>query len=103
MTTTPISKLLEPEEPKNKQIQLEHNSSVDTNKGYLSGCTVDIKSSVLVFAIILIISSCIFTSSLRSTVPGTISSDGKITLVGSFVSAIVGTVMFVLVKFIGSF
>ncbi len=63
----------------------------------------DYKTTILVFAIILILSSGIFYSVLRPYVPGAVGSDGKVTLIGSLVAAIVGTLVYVLVRLVGKF
>jgi hypothetical protein len=63
----------------------------------------DYKTLILVFAIILILSSGIFYSVLRPYVPGAVGQDGKVTLIGSLIAAVVGTILFVLVKAVGKF
>ena len=63
----------------------------------------DWKSAILVFAIVLILSSGMFASSVRPYVPGAVGSDGKVGVVGSLIAAIVGTVIFVVIKFLGKF
>jgi len=64
---------------------------------------MDWKSIILVFAIILILSSGMFTSCIRPYVSGSVGSDGRTTIIGSLIAAIVGTLVFVLVKFFGKF
>ena len=64
---------------------------------------VDYKSAILVFAIILILSSGMFSSFVRPYVPGAVASDGKNTLVGSFIAAILGALVFLVVKLVGRF
>jgi hypothetical protein len=64
---------------------------------------IDWKSMILVFAIILILSSGMFSSCVRPYVPGSVGSDGRTTLIGSLIAAIVGTIVFVVVKFLGKF
>lgn len=64
---------------------------------------IDWKSMILVFCIILILSSGLFSSTLRPYVPSTVGSDGRTTIVGSVIAAILGTVIFVVVKFLGKF
>jgi hypothetical protein len=64
---------------------------------------IDWKSMILVFAIILILSSGMFASCVRPYVPGSVASDGRTTLIGSLIAAIIGTIIFVVVKFIGKF
>jgi hypothetical protein len=62
---------------------------------------VDWKSGILVFALILILSSGIFSSCVRSYVPGAVGSDARTTLVGSLVAAVIGVIIFYAVKFLG--
>lgn len=64
---------------------------------------IDWKSMILVFAIILILSSGMFASCVRPYVPGSVGSDGRTTLIGSLIAAILGVVIFVLVKLIAKF
>lgn len=64
---------------------------------------MDYKSIILVFAIVLIVSSGAYYSVLRPNIPGTVGSDGRVTIVGSLITAVVGTLLFVLVKFFGKF
>lgn len=64
---------------------------------------IDWKSMILVFAIILILSSGMFASCVRPYVPGSVGSDGRVSLVGSLIAAIIGTIVFVVVKFLGKF
>jgi hypothetical protein len=63
----------------------------------------DWKSVILVFAIILILSSGMFSSSVRPYVNSAVGSDGRTTIIGSLIAAIVGTIVFVVVKFFGKF
>jgi hypothetical protein len=63
----------------------------------------DYKSLILVFAIVLILSSGMFASSLRPYISSSVGSDGRTTLVGSLIAAILGVVIFVLVKLMGHF
>lgn len=64
---------------------------------------LDWKSMILVFAIILILSSGMFSSCVRPYVSTAVGSDGRTTVIGSLIAAIVGTVIFVVVKFFGKF
>ena len=64
---------------------------------------IDWKSMILVFAIILILSSGTFTSCIRPYVPSSIGSDGRVSVVGSLIAAIIGTIVFVVVKILGKF
>jgi hypothetical protein len=60
----------------------------------------DYKSFVLVFAIVLILSSGAFASIMKPYVPGAVGSDGKNTLVGSLLAAIIAVVIFAIVKLV---
>ncbi len=64
---------------------------------------IDWKSMILVFAIILILSSGMFSSCVRPYVPGSVGSDGRTTIIGSLIAAIIGTLLFALIKFAGKF
>jgi hypothetical protein len=64
---------------------------------------IDYKSVILVFAIILILSSGMFSSAVRPYVNSAVGSDGKTTLVGSLIAAIVGALIFVIVKTLAKF
>jgi len=64
---------------------------------------IDYKSAILVFAIILILSSGMFSSCVRPYVNSAVGSDGKTTLVGSLIAATVGVLLFVLIKLVGKF
>jgi hypothetical protein len=74
-----------------------------TRKEFFGLKDFDWKSMILVFAIILILSSGMFASCVRPYVPGSVGSDGRTTLIGSLIAAIVGTLIFVIVKFLGKF
>jgi len=64
---------------------------------------IDWKSMILVFAILLILTSGLFSSGIRPYAPSAVGSDGRTTLVGSLIAAILGTLIFALVKFFGKF
>ena len=64
---------------------------------------LDWRSAILVFAIVLILSSGLFAASIRPYVPGSVGSDGRTTLIGSLLAAIIGVVIFVIVKLAGKF
>lgn len=63
----------------------------------------DYKTFILVFAVLLIFTSSVFYSGLRPYIPGIVGSDGRTTIIGSFMAAIVGTLVFILVKGLGKF
>jgi hypothetical protein len=62
----------------------------------------DWKSTLLVFAIALIVTSSIFMTFVRSF-GGTFGNDGKITMVGSAIAAVFAVVVYVLIKMLGKF
>lgn len=64
---------------------------------------IDWKSMILVFAIILILSSGMFASCVRPYVPNSVGSDGRTTFIGSLIAAILGTLIFAIVKLLGRF
>jgi len=57
----------------------------------------DYKSTVVVFALILIFSSSFFFELLRSYLPA-VTQDGKTTLVGSLIAALLGSIIYIIVK-----
>ena len=63
----------------------------------------DYKTVILVFAIILILSSGMFASGIKPYVGSAVGSDGKTTLIGSLIAAIVGTLLFIIVRAVGRF
>lgn len=58
----------------------------------------DYKSTIAVFFIVLFISSSIYITGMRSIVSNSVSSDGKTTLIGSLIAAILGTLIFATTK-----
>jgi hypothetical protein len=64
---------------------------------------VDWKSTLLVFALVLIFSSSILFGVLRPYAPSLAGPDGKSTVLGSVVAAIVASLVFLVVKFTGKF
>lgn len=74
-----------------------------SRKEFFGMVDFDWKSVVLVFAIVLMMSSGLFSSCVRPYVPGSVSSDGRVSLIGSLVAAIVGAVLFAVIKFFGKF
>lgn len=61
---------------------------------------IDFKSALFVFAIILILTSGAFSSFSRSSFNGLVGPDNRITMLGSFVTAIIGMIMFIIIKMI---
>lgn len=61
----------------------------------------DWKSTIIVFALVLIFSSSVLFGFLRPYAPSLASHDGKATALGSVVVAIIASLVFLLVKFSG--
>lgn len=81
-----------------------HPPSVPSKKDFFGNIReIEWKSIVLVFAIILILSSGMFASCIRPYVPGSVGSDGRVSITGSLVAAFIGTLIFVIVKLVGKF
>ena len=64
---------------------------------------VDWKSTLIVFALVLIFSSSFLFGVLRPYAPSLAGPDGKATILGSVVAAIFASLVFLLVKFAGKF
>ena len=58
----------------------------------------DYKTVILIFVLIFILSSGIFSTCVRPYVPASVGSDGKTTFVGSAIAAILGVLIFIVVK-----
>lgn len=63
----------------------------------------DYKSTFLVFIILLMFTSGIFNTLSRTYISGSIGPEGRITIMGTFIAAIIGTLTFVIVKMFGKF
>ena len=57
----------------------------------------DYKSTIVVFALILILSSTFFFDMLKTYLPA-VMQDGKTTLIGSLITALLGSVVYIVVK-----
>ena len=66
-------------------------------KEFFGLAETDYKSTVVVFALILIFSSSIFFDLLKRYIP-LVQSDGKNTIIGSLIGAILGAIIFLLIK-----
>jgi cation transport ATPase len=64
---------------------------------------IDYKSTLLVFAILLLLTSSIYTTYTRSYLSGAVGPDGKITVIGSLIASFVGALVFLFIKFVGKF
>lgn len=73
------------------------NSLVPTKEFFGLKETCDWKQALLIFAVILIISSS-FAHNIYRHVPGFLSSEGKISITGSLMVAVVGTVLYMAIK-----
>lgn len=62
----------------------------------------DYKSTIVVFALILIFSSSIFFDLIKKWIP-LVQSEGKTTLVGSLVGALAGAIIFLVIKILAKF
>ena len=58
----------------------------------------DYKSTIVVFALVLIFSSNIFFETLKTFLPSVMSSDNRITLIGSLISALVAAIFYIIIK-----
>ena len=58
----------------------------------------DYKTAVLIFILIIILCSGTFSTCLRPYVPASVGTDGKTTIIGSLIAAIIGVVIFVIIK-----
>jgi hypothetical protein len=63
---------------------------------------LDWKSTLLVFAIGMVVSSGIFSSAAK-IVPGAVGYDCKMTLTGSFMAGIIAAILYIVIKMIGKF
>lgn len=127
--TTPISQLLEQQQSQDQQDQQDqqdprehahqqqhshahhvqehshqhaHQQSPVVKKTMMSNIReIDWKTLVLVFAIVLIFSSGMFASCMRPYIPGSVGSDGKVSVIGSMVAATLGTLFYAIVKLTG--
>ncbi len=64
---------------------------------------IDYKSMILVFAIILVLTSGVYSGFSRSYISGSFGPDNRITLMGSVVTALIGVLLFAVIKFFGKF
>ena len=79
-------------------------SQEPVKKGYMDSFKeMDYKSIILVFAILLVLTNGMFLNMIRSIYGGAAGPDGKTTLVGSLIISLIGTIFFVLVRFLAKF
>jgi hypothetical protein len=81
----------------------EHVSETKKKNMMDSFKDIDYRSVILVFAIILVLTSGAFSSFSRSYISGSFGPDNRITLMGSVIAAIIGMILFIVVKFFGKF
>ena len=60
----------------------------------------DYKSTIVVFALVLIFSSSIFFDFLKRYIPLIASAEGKVTLVGSLISALLAAIIYLVIKIV---
>ncbi len=73
------------------------DKAVSGKKEFFGLKETDYKSTVVVFALILIFSSSFFFEMLRNYLPA-VMQDGKTTLVGSLIAALLGSVIYIIIK-----
>lgn len=57
----------------------------------------DYKSIIVVFALLMILTSNLFFSAIRNVLPA-VMNEGKVTLVGSLIAAVLGTIIYTILK-----
>ena len=70
----------------------------DGKKEFFGLKETDYKSTIVVFALVLIFSSNIFFETLKTFLPSVMSSDNRITLIGSLISALVAAIFYIIIK-----
>lgn len=75
--------------------------SIGVKKEFFGLKETDYKSTVVVFALILIFSSTFFFEFLRQYLP-VVMQDGKTTLVGSLIAALIGSIIYIVIKCIAN-
>ena len=73
------------------------SSPLQNKKEFFGLKDTDYKSTVVVFALILIFSSNIFFELLKTYLPA-VMNEGKVTLVGSLIGALVGAIVYIIIK-----
>ena len=68
-------------------------------KEYFGLADTDYKSTIVVFALVLIFSSSIFFDFLKTYLP-VVSFEGKTTLIGSLISAVIASIIFIVIKIV---
>jgi|LauGreDrversion4_2_1035121.scaffolds.fasta_scaffold13025_6 hypothetical protein len=68
------------------------------NKEYFGLASLDYKSTVVVFALILIFSSTIFYDVVRKYIPMVSGEGGRTTLLGSLLGALLGSIIYLVIK-----
>ncbi len=125
--STPIQKLLiEEEEEKLQDKQVPHfhkqespqypgpqisqmvetpaQNFVHQNKKEFFGLkNFDYMTTFLVFIILLVLTSGIFNTLSRTYISGSVGPEGRVTIMGTFITAIIGTLTFIIVKMFGKF
>jgi len=68
---------------------------------YFGLADIDYRSAILVFAIVLILSTGIISSLMKSYIPGTVGPDNRNLILGSILIAFIATLLYVVIKFFG--
>lgn len=94
-------------QPHQAQVQVQgqgHQSAVVADKPnvireFFKNSDQGMKSAVLVFALVLIFTSSIFISTVGTHIPG-IVSDGRVTLLGTFLSAVLIALVYLVIRMV---
>ena len=74
-------------------------NSTSKIKEFFSNSDYNVKSTLLVFALVLIFTSSIFFSTVGTQIPGVVT-DGKVTLLGTFLSAVLIALIYLLIRMV---
>lgn len=72
--------------------------SMPTRKEFFGLKDFDYKTVVLVFSVILLLTSGSFSSALKAYIPSAVEMDGRNKLAGSFIAASIGTILYIVIK-----
>lgn len=75
---------------------------IEGKKEFFGLKDTDYKSTIVVFALVLIFSSNIFFEMLTAYLPSVMGSDNKVTLVGSLIAALVAALLYIIIKCISN-
>jgi hypothetical protein len=84
-----------------KQVAGGASLAADVRKKEFFGlASFDYKSTIVVFALILIFSSTIFYDFVRKYIPMVSGEGGRTTLIGSLLGALIGSIIFIVIKIV---